>query len=368
MLTLLAMVIAMVACEDEELSHTQVTPVTNLFAPDDNAYMNLGAQSTAVFEWEAAKAEDNGVVLYEVVFDTEDGDFSEPLYTLPSDGNGLQRRLTLPFARLNEIARIAGIQPEETGKLKWTVLSSKGINVQEPMTSRMIEVERPAGFPAPDELYIAGSATEGGEGLENAILMKKVDASTFEVYTKLTPGEYYFASRKTGTPETYFIENGKLKQGETTTTVTEEGVYRIRLDFPTATTEIAEIEAVSLWFAPNDEFLFDLPYAGNGTWKIEDAPIEFRQESWGRDERYKFRFLVDDGSGTAEEWYGSVNADNSRPDESTNDSYWFMVPIITNDRWNHSFKFATEVDNTQSDIAVIFNSTVPDYTHTVTPN
>lgn len=366
LLTLFAAFAALVSCKDDELSHTNVTPVKALYAPDDNAYLNLGAQSSAVFEWEAAKAEDNGVVLYEVVFTTEAGDFNDPVYTMPSDGNGLQARLTLPFPKLNEIAGMAGIQPEETGKLKWTVLSSKGINVQESMTSRIIEVERPAGFPSPDELFITGSATEGGDVLENGILMKKTGASTFEVYTKLVPGEYYFATRTEGTPDKYFIESGKLKK-DGATTVTEEGVYRIRVDFATATTEIAEIEAVSLWFAPTDAFLFDLPYVGNGTWKIEDAPIVFKEESWGRDERYKFRFSVNSDGTVVDEWYGSVNADNSRPTETTQDSYWYMVPV-TNDRWSNSFKFATEVDNSESDVAVIFNADVAAYTHVVTPN
>jgi hypothetical protein len=49
---------------------------------------------------------------------------------MPSDGNGLYNKLTISFKDLNKIADLAGIQPQETGKLKWTVMSSKGINVQ----------------------------------------------------------------------------------------------------------------------------------------------------------------------------------------------------------------------------------------------
>lgn len=367
-LTSLAAMMVMTGCEkEEELSHTQVSPVTDLYAPEDSAFLNLGAQSTAVFEWEAAKAEDNGVVLYEVVFDTEEGDFSDPVYTIPSDGNGLQRTLNLPFSELNRIAGMAGIQPEETGKLKWTVLSSKGINVQEPVVSRLIEVQRSAGFPAPDEFYITGSATEGGESLSDAIPMKQTSTNTFEVYTSLKEGEYYFATRNEGTPDTYFIENGKLKADGRTAVTGEQKVYRIRVDFSTATTEVSTIEAVALYFSPNDEFLAELPYAGNGTWAIEDIPIEFKQEDWGRDERYKFRFMVNTDGTSVEEWYGSTNADNSRPDENTAESYWYMVPV-TNDRWANTFKFNGAVDNNQADIEVIFNTTVPAYIHTVTPN
>ena len=354
-------------CDTEEPDRTQVTPVTQLYAPDDNAFLNLGAQSSAVFEWAAAKAEDNGVVLYEVVFAPEGGNFDNPTFTVPSDGKGLQRTLTLPFAELNRIAGLAGIAPEATGKLIWTVLSSKGINVQPSMVSRVVEVRRPAGFPPPDELFLTGTATEGGEALAQALTLKKVSPTTFEIYTSLKAGEYAFVTRKEGTPDTYFIENGKLKAEGKTTVAGDERVYRIRLDFATAQTEIAVVESVGLYFSPNDEYLAELPYAGNGTWTKEDLAIAFRQESWGRDERYKFRFMVNSDGVSSEEWYGSTNADNSRPDDNTSGAYWYMVPV-TNDRWSNTFKFSTAVDNSVSDVDVVFNATVPAYTHSITPN
>lgn len=366
-LTSLLAILVLSGCEKEELNHTNVSAVTNLYAPEDNAYFNLSAASAVVFEWEAAKAEDNGVVLYEVVFDKEEGDFSNPVYTVPSDGKGLQRTLDISFADLNKIAGMAGVQPEETGKLKWTVLSSKGINVQASQVARIIELERPAGFAPPAELYIAGTATEGGEDLSEAILMKKTSTSTFEVYTSLKPGEYFFAERNSGTPATYFIEGDKLKANGKTEVTGDEKVYRIKIDFTNATTQIDEIESVGLWFAPSDDFLFELPYVGNGTWEIKDAPIEFKQEGWGRDERYKFRFKVKDADGAAkEEWFGSTKGDNNRPNADEPESYWYMVPV-SDDRWNNSFKFADAVDNNESDIQVVFNASVPAYTHIVTP-
>ena len=356
-------------CQDDEgLNNTQVTPVGSLYAPDDNAYLFLEGSSSALFEWEAAKAEDNGVVLYEVVFDKEDGDFSNPVYKIASDGNGLKRFLTFPFADLNRVAGMAGIERGGIGKLKWTVYSSKGINVQESAVDRIIEVERPAGFIAPNQLYLTGTATEGGENLADALEMKKVGDNVFEIYTSLKAGEYYFATGTEGTPETFFIEDGKLKAEGKTAYAGEETVYRIKVDFSTATTEMTAIGPVELWFSPNNTTLFELPYAGNGTWEILSAPIEFKQEDWGRDERYKFRFTTINADGsTAEEWYGSVNNDNQRPTESTDASYWYMLPV-SNDQWANAFKFADAVDNNESDIKIIFNTSVPEYTHVVTPH
>lgn len=365
-LGVLTVLVSIFSCQEDTELHTEVTPVNSLYAPENNAYMNLGAQSSAVFEWEAAKAADNGVVLYEVVFDIESGDFSDPLYLLSADGRGLQRRLTLPFSELNKIAQMAGIQPEGVGKLQWSVQSSKGVNVQPLMEIRTIEVARPAGFPSPDELFLVGSATEAGDELSEAILMKKTSTNTFEAYTTLKSGAYHFASRNTGEPDTFYIDGDKLRADGETEYSGDEKVYRIRVDFSNGTTEISEISKVELWFAPNDVFLTDLPYSSNGTWLVEDFPIEFRQEDWGRDERYKFRFTTLDAEGnTVEEWFGSTNGDNQRPTESTGPAYWYMVPV-SDDRWSNSFKFASEVDNATSDISVIFNAEVSNYTHTIT--
>src|SRR4051812_30738598 len=101
-LILLVCAVFLVSCDNDELSHTDVSAVNALYSPANNKFYDLGAQSSAVFEWEAAKAEDNGVVLYDVVFDRENGDFSKPIYVIPSDGKGFQRTLNLSFTELNK--------------------------------------------------------------------------------------------------------------------------------------------------------------------------------------------------------------------------------------------------------------------------
>ena len=61
--------------KDMEYKDVQVSPVTQLYEPTDGQSVTLVASSTAslFFEWAAAKAEDSGSPLYEVVFDKEDG-------------------------------------------------------------------------------------------------------------------------------------------------------------------------------------------------------------------------------------------------------------------------------------------------------
>ena len=353
------------SCDDEEsFTLAEVSEVSDLYAPEDNRYFNLGAQGSALFEWQAAKAADNGVVLYDVVFDEEGGDFSDPLYVIASDGRGFDNQLTMSFTELNQIATMAGIEAENSGRLIWTVWSSKGLNVKQSSVFRTIELERPGGFPTPDELFLYGSATEAGEDINAALPLVKTGANTYEIYTSLQPGTYRFASRKADNAETFYIDGAKLRADGETTVTDEEQVYRIRVDFSDGSVSMATIDMVEIWFPPRGEYLFTFDYVGNGTWQAADELIEFKEESWGRDERYKFKFTVTSNGNTSEEWYGSTNADNQRPDANTGESYWYMVPV-TDDYWANSFKFPTEADGATATMEIIFNGEVPEYTHRI---
>ncbi|OXA90049.1 SusE domain-containing protein [Flavobacterium hercynium] len=365
-LLLILCAVFIVSCDNDELSHTNVSAVSTLYSPANNKFYDLAAQSSAVFEWEGAKAEDNGAILYDVLFDREDGDFSKPVYVMPSDGNGFQKILNLSFSELNKIATLAGIEAEAIGKLKWTVYSSKGINVQKSTVSNIIEVQRPSGFPTPDQLFITGSGSEKGETVSDAQAFKKTGATTFEIYTKLSAGTYKFITRKNGTPEVFYIGDDKIKQDGATTYEGDSKVYKIKVDFSDGSTTMTEIQKIELWFPPLSAYLFEYTYSGGGIWKADNKAISFKQESWGRDERYKFKFTVVNGSTTSEEWYGSVNGDNNRPDDpKTPASFWYMVPV-TNDFWKNSFKFASEVDNKSVNAEINFSAASPAYTHSFT--
>ncbi|UII19980.1 SusE domain-containing protein [Fulvivirga ligni] len=361
-LLLLAVTLA-VSCDDENtFSIGDVNPVTDLYSPSDNAFYDLEANSSVVFEWAAAATTDNGVVLYEVYFDVESGDLSDPIYKTASDGNGYSRSLTLTFSELNKIAGLANIGRGASGKLKWSVVATRGVDETSVQTSRLIEVQRPSGFPVPGEVFLAGTATETGDDMANARAFKKTGESTFEIYTTLSSGEYFVADGKDGEAQTYSIVEGKMKEGGTTTSAYSGETVRLILDFSNGNVQMDVVNKVELYFSPSDEYLFELPYVGNGTWKAENQSIEFQQESWGRDERYKFRFTFNTDEFN---WYGSANSDNSRPDNA-GDEFWYMYPV-NDSRWDYAFKFASAVDNSVSDVSVMFNASVPEYTHVVTP-
>lgn len=344
--------------KDERDINMNITEVNAIYAPIDNVFVKLEPATSAsvVFEWEQAKAEDGSLVMYEVAFDKEGGDFSAPIYKMSSDGNGVQNKLTLSHKDLNRIANFAGIQSLSTGKLRWTVLASKGTNVKKASVSRMIEVERPAGFAEiPTEVFLTGDGTEAGATLSSAIKMKSTGPGVFEIYTQLKPGNYAFVNKTTGTPTSYEVQGTFLKEGDgAPTPATAPTVYRIELDFNNAAVKVSEITKVSYWFAPRNATEADLTYAGNGVFKAENVKVEFRQESWGRDERYKFRMNLKAADGTTfvEDW-ASSNRDNSRP-SATTPAAWYNVFKQDVNQWDYTFKFPGEADMKNVDMFLNF--------------
>jgi starch-binding outer membrane protein SusE/F len=353
--------------EDEVLRNTKVTAVQTLYEPTDgrSVILQKSASASLFFEWEPAKAEDSGMILYEVVFDTENGDFSAPIYKMASDNNGGYNHATITHKQLNKVAGMAGIGSGATGKIKWTIFSSKGINEMKATQARVLTITRLTGFEEiPVDVFVTGEGSEGGNDLAKAVKMKAVANGEFEVFTKLTSGKsYYFTDANSGTPRSFYVEGGILKEGETTSNIDKTGVYKINLDFNVGSAVYTEITNFQLFFSPTDQFLFSLDYIGDGKFKASNKPITFKQEGWGRDERYKFKMTtVNEAGETVDVWWGPTNpGEDSRP--SGNPAYYHLA-VVSSDRWNPKFKFAGEMDMAMVDITAIFQADSP-YTHEV---
>jgi starch-binding outer membrane protein SusE/F len=365
------------SCEKETELNTNIESVKTLYAPDNGKTVKLQPATSAalLFEWESAKAEDGTLVQYEVVFDKAGGDFSAPVFKKVSDGNGVQTTLTISHKDLNKIANLAGIKSLETGTLKWTIFSYKGMNTKKAEQARELIVERPAGFAdIPADVYLTGDATEGGTDLSQAIKMRATANGVFEVFTKLKPGTYKFVDKITGTPITYSLQGTAIKEGGTNTQA-EEKIYRIRLDFNNAANEVTEITKAGIYMPingyVNGEFIIgDLVYKGNGTWEALNVPVKFVTD-WGwPEERYKFQFDTKNADGVAGiEFYGSTSPDNSRPDDpNTPPSYFKAIPQPANAPymdWSHTYKFASAADGRPCDITLFLNADVDFYVHEV---
>src|ERR1700744_4849364 len=202
-------IIAATSCKkDTHALDTDVSPVSTLSAPENAASYTLDPANGPSIQFKWAASATQSLVLYEVVFDKADGDFSKPVYKVLSDGSGVQAQATITQKTLNTIANSAGIAALASGTLKWAVITSKVTNNKLSTVSRTLQVTRPAGFATvPTTIYLTGSATEAGTDVSKAIQFKRISDGVFELYTSLQPGTYSLVDNTSGTPTTYSIQN-----------------------------------------------------------------------------------------------------------------------------------------------------------------
>ena len=362
-LTIIAsLFLAFVACSsDGEVRDINVTAVNALYEPDNGKSVSLlpSASATLYFEWEPAKAEDSGMVLYEIAFDKADGDFSNPIFIVASDNNGATSHASVTHKQLNRIASSAGIGSAQEGTLKWTVFSSKGINPVKANEERTLTIKRLAGFAdIPDQLYITGDATEAGGNLSDALIMRKVTDGEFEIYTKLTQGKTFkFVSAISGTPKEFSLKGEQIAEGGTST-VSKTGVYMYYLDFNVGSFTTKEVTKVNLYLNWS-QMKIELPYKGFGVWEKTNHTISGLSGNDNMDERYKFRME----STTGETEWRAINND-TKP--TGNDAYYYMVEKTNVDQWTNNEVWKTPSITGWSDLTYDISFTLSaksPYTH-----
>lgn len=364
-----------VACDnmgDTDTSLPGNSAVSELIEPADGKSLVLETSeaATVYFEWEYAKGA--GTPAYQVVFDAADGDFTSPVYVVNADNNGLKNSVTLSHKKINQIASMAGIPSSETGELKWTVLSAKGTNILKAAKTNSLTVTRLGGYEElPIDVYVTGEGSEAkADGQTNAQKMKAVASGEFEAYTYLKAGKpfYFLEGREAAeSPRSFFTEDGYLRENGTST-VDFDGVYRINLDFNIGAYTYTLVESIQFYFSPDDAHLFELPYVGYGVFKAEKQTVTFKQESWGRDERYKFRMFVKEnaGKGTEKEWeWGTLNSTDSRPNATSPEDYYYLRLITSTTQWEDKFKLMGDFDSVPADYTIYLQADKP-YTHTIT--
>lgn len=363
---------------DMEYKEASVSAVEQLFEPVGDKKVELQSTDGAslFFEWSSAKVEDSGAPLYEVVFDKEGGDFSNPIYRIVSDNGGVCNYATITHKTLNKVGIAAGLKGGETGSFEWTVLASRGLNSALAKERRKLTITRLVGIEdTPYRLYLTGTATEAGTDLSQALACVPIGPDKFEIFTKLEAGKTYkLVDNLNGDGRNFYIKDSGIKEDEGETLVEKTGVYRIVFDFPTASVVMREINKMGFYFCPNIDkndktygTLFDINYVSNGIFYGE-GKVKFKQESWGRDERYKFVMFYADG--TKHFWETKLVFDQ-RPEQmpELGDTYFYMQEETTKDRWERKWKldqkFDTEVYNpgAVTKVSVIFN--VEHYTHKV---
>jgi len=310
------------ACKKDTRSiDLNVSAVEALYTPADSQYIKLNpaANISQTFQWQQAHAEDGSLVLYEVAFDQVGGDFSHPFYSTISDGKGVQNTLTLSHGDLSKIAQLGGSDFFQRKKFIWTVFSSKGTNRVKAKMTRVIDLERPAGFAVlPANIYLTGSATEAGATLASALQMKQTSSGEFEIYTKLTAGTYHFVDGTSGTPKAYYLNNSggvmALGEGGETSFTGADKIMRIRVSFNNVNGSLAEVRSIQFWYCNQGAFWFTLPYIGNGVWRYNGYKVTLDAVPWGLEDRYKYKMVINDGTADKDQWLNGATGDSPGQD------------------------------------------------------
>ncbi|MGQ1889247.1 SusE domain-containing protein [Thermophagus sp. OGC60D27] len=349
------------ACEDDYRLNTEFNTPTDLYSPE-SVDIDLSSGDVVEFSWTGGGAEDSSTVIYQVLFDEEGGDFSSPLDTLLSD-LGAQPKLTITHTQLNTIARKAGIVPESTGKLRWTVLASKGGVVQPSNVVNEIIVTRPEGIDNfPEALFLYGDATEndGNGGLQ----FRKEEEGVFVIYTKIpVPGDIYFTSSTSEDFFTYYAgSDGKLTEGTGAYSIDENSnPYRITVDFNSLSVKTEVISNVRVIWGATYDVIGNLDYIGNGVFQAEDCEIIFidpsRPEtnppSWlgWTEERYYFIANVE-GEDLCWGRKDGVSPERPTGDESLS---FYEIGEFPWSQWEHLWKMSGDLDYTSCTITIDTN-------------
>ena len=348
---------------------SRLSDVKSLIEPLNNKAIELDPSPSAsvYFEWDYARVEDAGTAVYQIAFDVPSGDFSNPVYMMNSGNNGLNNNVTITHKQMNKIAKMIGILTSETGSFKWTIFSTKGTKTVKSGQENTITITRLAGLEPPIDVYLTGEGSEGGTDASKAHKMKAVSNGLFEVYTKLTAGKpFYFTEDLSGSLREFYTSDGLIKENGTTT-ITTDGVYRITLDFETGACTYSLVTRIGFYFSPEGKILFDLPYVGYGVFQAK-ATVTFKQEGWGRDERYKFRMFIKENAGAGAEKeleWSTLNGTDSRPVPSSPESYYYLKLIENLTQWDNKWKLMGDFDDVEAVYTIYLTADQP-YTHTIT--
>lgn len=343
-----------------------------------------------VFEWEATPPAGNTVFRYEVLFDTEDGDFSQPIAKYQSDNFSLDTKLSLADAEVNWIGKQAGYKCNSVGLIRWKVLTYCGLDdalssLEGRFTVLMLDgidnVPR-----SEDHVYITGEATEDGGDFTIAQEMVELAEGKYEAYLKLQQGKNYVFSSTIGDESyVYYYSQDKLRQRLETesnenTHELPDGIYRVTIDFNSREMKIVEVTKVYLYCIAGS-YSEEFNYVSKGIWGLKNYTAHKRKESWAGDgeTRYHFRMEIKNVAGTTTiDNFGHSGKDVASPKQNDNGSFsdesYFDLYTMAGS-WDYSFRYSDDLlkwgklannkweATVKTDVRLYFNNQFGKYTH-----
>lgn len=320
-----------------------------LYLPQDGKSVDLSQGGEVRFEWSPSVAYDNGFVSYELLFDREDGDFSQPLAALTSQLTGSQTYLSVPAKDLNTIARAAGLGIKESGNIRWTARASKGIKGNVYAESRLLNVTTMNSMsPLPQRVTLQGEATEDAQngivmavsaGIDNVAATE----GTFECFTKIKGGSEftvvddlsrYYELKDDGTID--------FSEAPVSNQFSSEAIYWIKIDFGVMTWEsntVSKIEYYAAAWADNQMSTAreTLNYVGKGVWVLSNYANTISDNS-ANDSRHRFDATLGDGSKL---YLGTQSALGSSYTTDYLKVNFYTSETIGNVDWDKTYNFLT---------------------------
>ncbi|PKB18837.1 SusE domain-containing protein [Flavobacterium sp. 5] len=383
LLSLMAIILLMSCSENYELQIGFDAP-ESLLIPTANQVVAIDLENgtPTKFEWTKSNSYYGGVVIYEVAFDKEDGDFTDPLFKIFSNGGGGDNWLSLTPKQLIVIAKLANIGIDSEGTIKWKVIASQGGERKETKEIRTLKLKRPAGIAEiPNELFIYGSGFEA-KNIDNAMQCKEIEDGVFEIFASLSNGDIKLCNSANADKVYYILDsNNKMIEAENETGITINGTgkaYRIIVDFNLLTIKTTEIKSIKMMRTWEYE-LGDLAYIGNHKFEVKNIALPFYHD-WGYpEERYRFWVNTNDGK---EIWGSHLNdqmnasnipglaAFNTPPDGSEPAEYYNIYNLADipspgqNPDWIGMYKLPKGSENKHANV-IIDMSPSGDYKHYV---
>ena len=369
-----------VSCDSDEKGNGAELSAPQLYFPKDQYAIDIATGLSVIFEWENATT---GNVVYQVLFDSEEGDFSNPVYVATSDANGFEPSLEIETGTLSTIATLCGGLPGQTLDIKWTVRSIQGTEqAADGQNARTLIVSLPNTVsPLPVTLAIGGTASEGETaGKFNAALpvgttigkhIADRESGAMECFTKLTTGGTFTV--KDNFDRYYALEEGGVirctYEDETENSVETDGVYWIYINFNTMKWSMKRIETVEFWNHPHFGAAYqeEMDYVGNGVWEIVDYAWVVTNGS-ATDTRYYFLATYDDGSVERWSFWDDDCRNNGTPeaDPKFYNIYRFTHSSLT-DEWAHTWKTRENINEGADKLATfrvhMNNTDKADYYH-----
>jgi hypothetical protein len=385
LMSLIAILLVLTGCSDSYELQTGFDAPQSLIAPTQNQLIAIDLENgtTTKFEWEKSNSYYGGVVLYEVIFDKENGDFTTPIFKTVSNGGGGDTWLSLTPKQLIALAKLADIGVDSEGVVKWKVIASQGGERKEVEEVRTLRLKRPAGIgEIPAELFAYGSGFEV-KTIETAMKFKKIEDGVFEIFASISNGEIKLCNAATGNKVFYvFGSNNKLVEADNESGIAITGTgnaYRVVVDFnllTVKTTEIKSIQMIRTW----QYNLGNLTYIGNHKFEVKNIALPYYHD-WGYpEERYRFWVTTNEG----QEIWGSYHNDqmngsnipglvafNTQPDGSEPATYYNIYNLADipsagqSADWTGMYKLPKGSENKHANV-IIDMSTTGAYKHFVT--